>query len=183
MKSPIPAYVFGIAIVFATFASGCAENGPNPVVPSAPQAPAPAPPPPPPPTPAGPTSPLNYASIVGVYDLAETITGFDPVWGDLTGHRFTAVLTLTAGVGTFSDLRLINAEGETVEGLPRDGSATWATWARPGTLVLDLGRNHNIVVVEIDEPDNNHMASPRFAGVINVAFHIGGTFVATRRTP
>ena len=68
-----------------------------------------------------------------------------------------------AGVGTFSDLRLLNAEGETVEGPPRHGSVTWATWARPGTLVLDLERNHNIVVFEIDEPSNNEMAAPRRA--------------------
>ena len=168
-------FIFGLLLLAA---SGCGESATSP---------APHPPPPvlmpgsPGPLP-GPTSPLNYASIVGVYDLAETITDFDPAWGDLTGHRFTAVLTLAEGVGTFSDLRLLNAEGQTIEG-PRDGSVTWATWARPGTLVLDLGRNHNIVVSEIDEPDNNQIASPRFAGVINVAFHIGGTFVATRRTP
>jgi hypothetical protein len=149
-------------------ASGCqSATSPAPQ----PQPPVPMPEPGPP---AGPTSPLNYASIVGVYDLAETITGFDPVWGDLTGHRFTAVLTLAEGVGTFNDLRLLSAEGKTVEGPPRDGSVTWATSARPGTLMLDLGRNHNIVLVEIDEPDNNQMASPRFAGVINVAFTSAG---------
>ena len=169
-------FILGLLLLAA---SGCGQSATSPA--PHPQAPLPMPGPPGPP--AGPTSPLNYASIVGVYDLAETITGFDPVWGDLTGHRFTAVLTLAEGVGTFSDLQLLNAEGKTVEGPPRDGSVTWATWARPGTLVLDLGRNHNIVLLEIDEPDNNQMASPRFAGVINVAFHIGGTFVATRRTP
>jgi hypothetical protein len=115
-----------------------------------------------------------------VYDLLETVTGFDPAWGDITGHRFTAVLTLAEGVGTFSDLRFLDAEGQTVEGPPRDGSVTWATSARPG--MLDLGHNHNLFIEQIDEPDNGQMA-PRFAGGINVAFHIGGRFVATRRTP
>ena len=132
-----------------------------------------------------PTSPLNYASIVGVYDLVETITGFDPVWGDLTGHRITAVLTLAEGVGTFSDLRLLDADGKTVQGPPREGSVTWAPWARPGTLVLELDRNnieHDLFIEQIDEPENGQMAA-RFAGGINVGGHIGGPFVATRRTP
>jgi hypothetical protein len=116
-----------------------------------------------------------------VYDLAETVTAFDPAWGDITGHRFTAVLTLAHGVGTFSDLRFLNAEGTTVEGPPRDGSVTWATWAQPDTLVLELSRNHNLIITQIDESDNG--VAPRFAGGINVGFHIGGPFVATRRKP
>ena len=52
-----------------------------------------------------------------MYDLAETITIFDPVWGDITGHRYTAVLTLAEGVGTFSDLRFLDAEGKPVDRL------------------------------------------------------------------
>ena len=137
--------IFGLLLLAA---SGCGESATSP---------APHPEPPRPPTagpPARPTSPLNYASIVGVYDLAETVTDFDPAWGDITGHRFTAVLTLAQGVGTFSDLRFLNAEGKTVEGPPRDGSVTWATWAQPDTLVLDLGRNHNLIITQIDESDN-----------------------------
>ena len=161
-------FIFGLLLLAASGCESPTSPAPNPR--PGPSGPLPAP-----------TSPLNYASIVGVYDLSETITIFDPVWADLTGHRFTAVLTLAEGVGTFSDLRLLDAEGKTVEGPPRDGSVTWATWANPGTLVLDLGRNHNLVITQIDEPDNG--MAPRFAGGINVAFHISGTFVASRRTP
>ena len=168
-------FIFGLLLHAA---SGCGETVTSPAPPPTLSPPTPGPSAPLP----GPTSPLNYASIVGVYDLAEAITSFDPVWGDITGHRFTAVLTLAEGVGTFRDLRFLDAEGTTVDS-PRDGSVTWATWAQPGTLALDLGRNHNLVIGQIDQPDNDQMPSPRFAGIINVAFHIGGTFVATRRTP
>jgi hypothetical protein len=52
---------------------------------------------------------------VGEYDLTAPITGFDPIWGDLTGHRFVAVLTLFQGEGTHTGLKVLNPQGEQAE--------------------------------------------------------------------
>lgn len=73
------------------------------------------------PPPPGQTEPLyrhDYAA--GVYDLAALITRFDPVWGyDLSGYRYTAVLTLSGGAppalaGSLTDLWLIGPTGDSL---------------------------------------------------------------------
>jgi hypothetical protein len=98
MKSPIPAYAFGIAIVLATFASSCAENGPNPITPSAPEAPGA-------PTPA-PSATLYTLSGV-VYEATqqgnqerEGVSVYCDSCGSPDGH--TATLTDRNGVYVFT---------------------------------------------------------------------------------
>jgi len=129
------------------------------------------------------TIPQKFAVLAGVYDLTMTVTGFDPVWGDLTGHRFSGVLMLVDGAGSFSEMRLFNAVGENVSSAPSGGFVLRGVDPVADRTVLLVGTNIILVVESIGEPAQGQTASPRFAGHFGAAFHIGGTFVATRRTP
>ncbi|CAN5348922.1 hypothetical protein BH23GEM2_BH23GEM2_25990 [soil metagenome] len=157
--------------VLISVASGCSE----PTQPEGVSTPPPAAPPSPP-------SPLNTDHIAGVYDLTATITSFDPAWGDLTGHRYIAVLTLADGLGTFTDFRLLNAEGESL--FPSQSGSVTREVDFAGRLVLYLGSSYRpLIVGSIAKPDGDGLGSPRVEGGFGAGGHISGTFVATRRTP
>ena len=125
--------------------------------------------------------------IAGVYDLIARVTTFDPGWGeDLTGYRYTAVLTLREegplpGVrGTFADLRLIGPSGDTTH-IATSGVATASIEPR-GRLVIELfsdGSHGNRFTLTL-------LVETVASGFIDGAFghdHIFGTFTATRRPP
>ncbi|MBA3638282.1 MAG: hypothetical protein H0W53_03190 [Acidobacteria bacterium] len=129
------------------------------------------------------TIPQKFAALAGVYDLTMTVESFDPAWGDLTGHRYSGVLTLVDGAGSFSEMRLFNAAGENVSSAPSGGFVLRGVDPVADRTVLLVGTNIVLVVESMGEPEQAQRASPRFAGNFGAAFHIGGTFVATRRTP
>ena len=131
------------------------------------------------------TIPQKFAALAGVYDLTMRVESFDPAWGDLTGHRYSGVLTLVDGAGSFSEMRLFNAAGENVSGPFGGFVIRGPAWVDPvaDRTVLHLGTNIDIVVESMGEPEQGQTASPRFAGRFGAAFHISGSFVATRRTP
>ncbi len=166
--------LFLVGLLLAA-AGGCSESIPA-SRPATVTSPTPAPPPAAPPQ----AIPQKFAAIAGVYNLMMTVGSFDPVWGDLTGHRYAGVLTLVDGAGSFSEMRLFNAAGENVVA-PFGGSVTRGV--DPNRTVLHVGTNIVLVVGSLGEPDQGQTASPRFAGNFGVAGHIGGPFVATRITP
>jgi hypothetical protein len=115
----------------------------------------------------------------GIYDLTATVTNFDAAWGDLTGYRYTAVLTFpgSAAGATWDNYRLIDAAGVTSD------------WARNGTidnyndfagrLVSELvSPNLHVVLVE---PVRNSIDSRLVTGHWGCCGHIAGSFTATRR--
>lgn len=156
-----------------SIASGCGE----PTTPSPPEVV------PPPPAPPPPAAPVEYANINGVYNLTASIKSFDPAWGDLTGYRYTAVLTLADGAGTYSDFRVLDSNGELLYP-PGSGSVTRGVDATgKGRLILEIGSNFTVIIGSIAKPEGNGMGSPRVEGTFGAGGHISGEFVATRRTP
>jgi len=125
------------------------------------------------------TIPQKFAALAGVYDLTMTVEVFDPAWGDITGHRYSGVLTLVDGAGSFSEMRWFNAAGENVYG-PFGGSVTRGV--APDRTVLHLSTKIDLYVESIGEPEQGQTVSPRFTGRF-WAYHINGPFIATRRTP
>jgi len=130
--------------------------------------------------------PMGSWRIAGVYDLTAQITGFDPAWGDLTGHQYTAALVFSPGfdtpgeVGTFTDMRILDADGESL--YPAwSGPITLSLPVISGLFVLELGTNFTAVVTYVAEPDESAVASPLIEGRFGVGGHIGGTFVARLR--
>lgn len=125
--------------------------------------------------------PTLNPEIDGVYDLTALITRFDPAWGDLTGYRYTAVLTLRQDnrdtfEGTYADLQLVGPDGESSD------------WEYTGFVRGSLGLDGRVVVELVG---GNHTWTTWWgqgklvSGVIDGAWgccgHIGGTFTATRR--
>ncbi|HXY30498.1 MAG TPA: hypothetical protein VEI06_07290 [Gemmatimonadaceae bacterium] len=132
------------------------------------------------PPPAGPTAPaptaIDYPEIAGVYDLTGVIQAFDPAWGDLTGERFEAVLTILPSrnarqfTGMFTDVRYVSPTGDTAAvepsviagSLDADGKVTlessWNSWYGAGAF-----------------------ASGEIMGEFGCCGHISGRFAATRR--
>lgn len=115
--------------------------------------------------------------------MTMTVEVFDPAWGDITGQRYSGVLTLVDGAGSFSEMRWFNAAGENVSSAPSGGFVLRGVDPVADRTVLLVGTNIVLVVESIGEPAQGQTASPRFAGHFGVGGHIGGTFVATRRTP
>jgi hypothetical protein len=112
-----------------------------------------------------------------VYDLSVTVDTFDPVWGDLTGYRFSGVLTLEDGAGALSELRVFDAAGEPAPG-PPGGSVT--PHLSQGRAVLEVGRSIAFVIESIDDPVPGETSSPRFTGRFG-AGNPSGPFIALRR--
>jgi hypothetical protein len=125
------------------------------------------------------SAPVGYPEIAGVYDLTALITHFDPAWEDLTGYRYTAVLTLHEELGppwtrgTYADFRLIGPGGDSYDVAP--GFVTGS---------LDRGR----VVIEVR--NEQWMGLSLIVGKVTSEFidggfgccgHISGTFRADRR--
>jgi hypothetical protein len=127
---------------------------------------------------------VDVSEVVGVYDLTAMITSFDPAWGDLTGYRYTAVLTLQAGEapapalgGAYADLKIIGPSGD-IDEVNDSGSVTSSVDWR-GRFVLELVGNHQRIGLTL-------IVGTLVAGFIDGDFgccgHIGGTFTATRRS-
>lgn len=120
------------------------------------------------------------AQFTGLYDLTAPLTSFDPAWGDWTGCRYKAVLTLqqnnrAAFSGTYADLQFI-CPGE---------SSDWNFYGFvAGSIDLD-GR------VTIQLTGGNHTwtswfgrgvsTSGEIAGDFGCCGHISGTFVVKPR--
>ena len=114
------------------------------------------------------TIPQKFAALAGVYDLTMTVEVFDPAWGDITGHRYSGVLTLVDGAGSFSEMRGFNAAGENVFG-PSGGFVLRGVNVVTDRPVLLVGTNIILVVESIGEPEQGQTASPRFAGNFGIA--------------
>jgi hypothetical protein len=124
--------------------------------------------------------------VYGAYDLTARITTFDPAWGeDLTGYRYTAVLTLAAMwdtpwllEGTYEDLRIVGPNGDFMV-LADTGSVS--------SFVDSQGRFIVALAVHSDSTWLNLDVSSLSSGLIDGAFgccgHIGGTFTAEHRLP
>ena len=125
--------------------------------------------------------PSEDPEIAGVYDLTGPITSFDPAWGDLTGHRYTAVLTLQQYDGrkfggTYADLQVVGPGTE-----PSD-------WEFTGFVKGSIGLDGRVVMELIG---GNHtwtswygrgtLASARIEGTFGCCGHISGTFTVARR--
>lgn len=136
--------------------------------------------------------------VEAVYDLTAYITRFDPAWGDLTGYQYSALLTLTLDLdqrpaGTFKDLHLLNAGGES-ESWPLEGGSgfirTFVDTRGQRTFEL-VGQLHPLsdpfhwtAFVETPaEPVGDWRGSPLIEGTFGTSGHVGGRFVARRRTP
>jgi hypothetical protein len=160
-------FLSGLLMVIA---GACGDS--TPVAPTAPTIPVPAP------SPAAET-PYKVTGLTGVYDVSVTVDGFDPAWGDLTGYRFSGVLTLEDGAGSLSEFRLFDAAGEPAPSGPQDGSVT----PRPsaGIALLQVGQLIHFYIESIDEQSPGQASSPRFSGRFWLG-HVSGPFVAFRRT-
>ncbi len=123
----------------------------------------------------------DYSDFVGVFDVTALITSFDPAWGvDLTGYRYTAVLTLEQEAGppgfggTFADLWLIGPAGDSTA-VAATGVVT-ASIGSGGRVVIDLFGSHNVLTLVVPS-----LASGFNDGLFGCCGHISGTFAATRR--
>ena len=125
--------------------------------------------------------PDTYPEIAGVYDLSAPITSFDPAWGDLTGYRYTAVLTLQEVSrgrveGTYADLQIIGPGTE-----PGDWDYTGfvrGTLDLDGRVVIELiGGNHTWTTWYGD----GRLVSRSIEGSFGCCGYISGTFTAERR--
>jgi hypothetical protein len=128
---------------------------------------------------------VDVSEVVGVYDLTAMITSFDPGWGeDLTGYRYTAVLTLQADEapapglgGAYADLKIIGPSGDIYEVNDSGSVISSVDWR--GRFVLELVGNHQRIGLTL-------IVGTLVAGYIDGHFgccgHIGGTFTATRRS-
>ena len=125
--------------------------------------------------------PSEDPEIAGVYDLTAPITSFDPAWGDLTSHRYTAVLTLQQYDGqrfggTYENLQVIGPGTE-----PSD-------WELTGFVKGSLGLDGRVVIELVG---GNHtwtswygrgmLGSRRIEGTFGCCGHISGTFTVVRR--
>jgi hypothetical protein len=149
--------------------AGCSES--MPAAPTAVTSPSPVPSP-------APAPPYKVTGLTGVYDFTAAVDTFDPVWGDLTGYRFSGVLTLVDGAGELTELRGFDAAGQ-------PGSAPPGGPVEPiiqvGLPVLEVvGKLVSFVVNSIDSPPPGQAASPRFTGRFGTG-NPTGPFVAVRR--
>ena len=123
----------------------------------------------------------DFSDVAGVYNLTAQITSFDPAWGeDLTGYRYTAVLTLPEGWGplrfrgTYADLRLVGPGGDSYP-IAASGLDTGYIF-RDGRLVLELAGPPFTVTLAVSS-----LASGGINGRFGAGGHISGPFTATRR--
>jgi hypothetical protein len=114
-----------------------------------------------------------------VYDFGGPVESFDPAWGDLTGYRFSGVLTLVEGEGTLNDVQFFNPAGE---GAPGPGGPITPRLVSGRTRLDVVGRLIGFVLDAIDEPAPGQMSSSRFNGRF-VSGTLTGPFVAVLRTP
>jgi hypothetical protein len=126
-------------------------------------------------------APGEHPEIAGVYDLTAPITSFDPAWGDLTGYRYTAVLTLQqynrdTFEGTYADLQVIGPGGESSDG--KYTGFVGGSLDLDGRVVIELvGGNHTWTTWS----GQGKLASGFIDGTFGCCGHIGGTFTAERR--
>jgi Bacterial Ig-like domain (group 2) len=130
---------------------------------------------------------VDYSDIAGVYHLTALVTSFDSGWGeDLSGYRYTAVLTLPEewaprrSGATFADLQLIGPSGD-VTHIATAGVVTGSIEPR-GRLVIELfsdGTHGNRFTLTL-------IVETLASGFIDGTFAhggIGGTFTARRGAP
>ena len=124
---------------------------------------------------------ITYPDIGGVYDVDAPILGFDPVWGDYTDWRYTAVITIKRdgegpGIsGTFVNFEIADATGK------KD------TWSASGTLGGEIDRNGQITL-ELSATSQSFTWSAKgrlnanaIEGTWGRGGHFYGSFRAVRR--
>ena len=123
--------------------------------------------------------------MAGVYELSALITDFDEAWGDLTGYRYTALLTIDEGPprfsGSFSDLRLVDSTGESTE-IAASGAVDY---------YIDFAGRPVLELVRFADEGNSAFHLTLVVGSMNAGLiegrfgccgHIGGSFTAQRKT-
>jgi hypothetical protein len=123
------------------------------------------------------------AEFSGVYELEAPITSFDPAWGDLTGCRYKAVLTLqqnsrNAFNGTYADLQV---------SCPGDASTDW-TFSGFVTGSLDPDGRATVQLVGGNHTwtswyGSGRLALAEIAGDFGCCGHISGNFTVKPRAP
>ena len=120
--------------------------------------------------------PNASAPLSGVYELTAPLTSFDPAWGDWTGCRYKAVLTLQqnnrdAFNGTYADLQF-DCPGESTD------------WTYTGFVTGSIGLDGRVIVQLIGGTHTwtswygrGKLASGEIAGDFGCCGHISGTFV------
>lgn len=124
---------------------------------------------------------IDYPAIDGVYVVDAPFTAFDPAWGDFTGHRYSAVLTLKRDErgpglsGTFTDFQLADATGKK------------ENWSASGTLIGSIARDGKIAI-ELTSATNPFTWGAQGTSNGRViegrwfrAGHLSGSFRAERR--
>lgn len=121
---------------------------------------------------------VGWTAVEGDYDLTATVETFDPTWGDLTGYRYTAVLSFmqdrryATGIGgTFSDLRITGPEGGDDPG--ESGEIT-SYFDRDGRPVVELGNYFTITFF-------GELVAPLLKGTFGAGSDIGGSVRAQRQ--
>jgi hypothetical protein len=124
----------------------------------------------------------DYSDLAGVYDLNALITDFDPVWGDLEGYRYTAVVTLQDEPGpywvggTYTDLRLIGPNGDSLA-VTETGRA-FGSFGYYGELLIELpGEGDRLGLTLVV----GELKSGFIDGHWGCCGFVSGTFTAVRR--
>lgn len=127
----------------------------------------------------------NRGVVPAVYDLTAPITAFDPAWGDLSGHVYSAVVSLDGSpsathgiVGTYTNFRLTEPDGAYLD-IPSGIVTSSIDFA--GRLVMELASDYFHFTLVMPEGDWDALASPVIEGHFGAGGHIGGTFTARRR--
>ena len=127
--------------------------------------------------------PIDHWDIYGEHDLTAPITGFDPAWGDLSGYRYTAVLTLGTMwdppwliEGSYADLRIIGPGGDTL--VVADTGSVRSYFDPRGEFIIELVGNQSRIGLFLVVAS---LAPELMDGRFGCCGHISGTFTATRR--
>jgi hypothetical protein len=111
--------------------------------------------------------------------LTAEITGFDPAWGDLTGSRYTAVLTFPPNAvgGRWESFHIVDAAGVISDWTGSGDIVSYVDFA--GRLVNELvADNFHLVLVA---PVQNSANPQLVTGTWGCCGHISGSFTAKRR--
>ena len=136
--------------------------------------------------------PLMLTGLAGTYKVEMPITSFDPIWEDLTGYKYTVLLTVQRdtlamvgstlpAMGTYTELRLLGPDGTpedwTSYGLVQGYGDAFTSRTRFGFELAALDRQFHVTMI-IDS-----ITEVGINGVFGLGGHISGPFTATRVRP
>lgn len=130
--------------------------------------------------------------LAGTYKVEMPIASFDPIWGDLTGYKYTVLLTIqrdtlevvgntVPAMGTYTELRVLGPDGTpeswSSNGLVQGYSDAFTSHTRFGFELAALDRQFHVTMI-IDS-----ITDVGIKGGFGCCGHIGGPFTATRVRP